>query len=126
MLSERSEAKSEGASRGVCLTGLLVLSWLGFGCHVEAPAPNEVVSNPDNVIVIVVDALRADRVQAQRNGVPVMPKTAAFAAEAACFTHAYSQASWTKPSMVSLFTSLYPATHRVQFGMDKPWSEYHR
>lgn len=74
-----------------------------------------------NVLLIVIDTLRADRIAATRNGVPVMPKLHAFAERSWWFENAFSQASWTKPSVVSILTSLYPATHRVQFGIPANW-----
>ncbi len=106
------------AQRLSCVV-LLALSSLWPGCSVNVPAGGEPVAELNNVVVIVVDALRADRVRGRRNGMPLMPKTARFAKEALCFTNAVSQASWTKPSMVSIFTSLYPDTHGVQFGIQK-------
>lgn len=74
-----------------------------------------------NVLLIVIDTLRADRIAAQRNGVPVMPKLHEFAEESWWFENANSEASWTKPSVVSILTSLYPSTHRVQFGIPGNW-----
>ncbi len=72
-----------------------------------------------NVLVIVVDTLRADRLDAVRNGVPTMPKLSRHALEATVFDSAIAQSSWTKPSMVSLFTSLYAETHGVLFGLSE-------
>jgi len=89
-----------------------------FGAHVpcawasEAPAANP--ARP-NIILIVVDALRADRLTADRNGVPVMPKLRQYAAGSLWFQHAYSQESWTLPSVSTMFTSLYPETHGVRY-----------
>lgn len=70
-----------------------------------------------NVVVVVVDTLRADRVDAQRNGAPVMPRLRKLSEKGLRFTRATSQASWTKPSVVSLFTSLYPEVHDVRYGL---------
>ncbi|HEO71714.1 MAG TPA: hypothetical protein ENN80_10675, partial [Candidatus Hydrogenedentes bacterium] len=78
---------------------------------------------PASVVLVVIDTLRADRIHAERNGIPVMPKLAAFAAETIEFSSALSQESWTKPSMVSIFTALYPSTHRVQFGIQRKMIE---
>lgn len=70
-----------------------------------------------NVVVIVVDTLRADKVKGKRDGQPVMPNISRFADESWFFTNAYAQASWTKPSVVSIFSSLYPEVHNIQFGL---------
>ena len=37
-----------------------------------------------------------------------------FAKDNLLFEHAYTQAVWTKPSVATLFTSLYPSQHRVE------------
>lgn len=79
-----------------------------------------------NVLLVVVDTLRADRVEAVRNGVPVMPHLHRLARESAWFKHAIAPASWTKPSVTSLLTGLYPATHGVQFGVQNPWVDGQR
>ena len=70
-----------------------------------------------NVLLIVVDTLRADRIDAARNGVPVMPKISAWAKESWNYQYCVTPSTWTKPSMVSMFTSLYPEVHRVLFGV---------
>ena len=73
---------------------------------------------PLNIVLIVADTFRADRVAMQRDGKPLMPNLAAFAAESWYYRNCRCQATWTKPSMASLFTSLYPDVHRVLFGIE--------
>jgi len=90
-----------------------------------APAPDAAPPAPRNVLLVVVDTLRGDRVAARRNGVAVMPQTRALAERGVWFQAAYTQASWTKPSVVSILTSLYPETHRVQFGIQAKWLDEH-
>ena len=64
---------------------------------------------PDcNVIIISIDALRADHLGCygyERNTSPNIDK---FAKESFMFKNAYAQASWTLPSFTSMFTSKYP------------------
>ena len=69
-----------------------------------------------NVVLVVIDAFRADRVTAMNHGVPVMPFLAQFAADSRQFTRALSQEAWTKPSMATIYTSLYAGAHGVQSG----------
>ena len=80
----------------------------------EAPFPPQ---HTPNVVLVVVDTLRADALTDTRSGRPLMPKLRGFAGDSLCFANAISQASWTKPAMVSMFTSLYPEVHNVQFGV---------
>jgi arylsulfatase len=63
-----------------------------------------------NVILIVNDTMRRDRVGI--HGAPTRtPAFDGFAGEHLWFRHAFSQAPWTKPSIATLFTSLYPSQH---------------
>lgn len=70
-----------------------------------------------NVLFIVIDTLRADHLGSygyERDTSPVMDY---FAATGVRFDHHRAQSSWTKASMASLWTSLYPQrvdvlTHR--------------
>ena len=65
-----------------------------------------------NVVLIVGDTWRRDRTGAY--GGPAATRAFdAFASSNLLFTNAFSQAPWTKPSIATLFTSLYPSQHRV-------------
>jgi arylsulfatase A-like enzyme len=72
-----------------------------------------------NIVLLVIDTLRADRLHGTRNGVPIMPHLSALAKQAWDFQHAVTQATWTKPATTSLLTGLYPETHNVQFGVQQ-------
>ena len=79
-----------------------------------APGPDR-----PNVIVYLVDTLRADRIGARRNGTSLTPHIDAFAQGATVFENMVAQASWTKPSVTSIFTGLGPLTHGVRRIHDK-------
>ncbi|MBI1319888.1 MAG: sulfatase-like hydrolase/transferase [Candidatus Hydrogenedens sp.] len=101
---------------------LLVLLALGLGLLAGAlllGSPKPPAPAGPNVVMIVVDTLRADRILAERNGVPVMPKLAAFAQEGRLFTNAISAASWTRPAVSSLITGQYVGTHGVVYGVSE-------
>jgi len=66
-------------------------------------------SKPRNVILILVDTLRADHLGAYGYPRPTSPNVDAFAAESLKFTGARSQASCTFPSANSILTSRYPS-----------------
>ncbi len=63
-----------------------------------------------NVLLVVVDSLRADHLGAYGYGRPTSPVLDALAGEGYLFTDARAQASCTFPSVDSLLTSRYPAT----------------
>ncbi len=67
-----------------------------------------------SVLVISVDSLRADEVDAVVGGRPVAPAMAAFARESVRFTAAQAPAPWTSPSMMSVMTGLSPLAHGVE------------
>ncbi|HEV8578435.1 MAG TPA: sulfatase [Thermoanaerobaculia bacterium] len=77
--------------------------------HPPAPA-----RRPRNVIIYLVDALRADHLGCYGYRLPVSPRLDGFAREATLFRHAVAQAPWTRPSVVTVLTGLQPPTHGVQ------------
>lgn len=64
-----------------------------------------------SVLLIVIDALRADHLGAYGYRRPTSPHLDRLAAEGVLFTDAVSPSSWTLPAMASLFTSAQPGQH---------------
>jgi arylsulfatase A-like enzyme len=60
---------------------------------------------------VVIDCLRADHVGAYGYPHPTTPNLDRLAAEGIRFEWSYANATWTKPSMATLFTGLYPSEH---------------
>ena len=71
-----------------------------------------------NVVLIVVDTLRADHLGAY-GGAPDTPHMDALAASGVRFERAYSPAPITGPSHASLFTSLPPRIHGVRNNLQR-------
>jgi arylsulfatase A-like enzyme len=69
-----------------------------------------VTSRPD-IVLLVLDTQRADRLSAYGYPEKTSPHLDAFAADATLFRHAISPAQWTVPSHSSMFTGLYPSVH---------------
>ncbi len=67
-------------------------------------------AEPD-LLLVVIDSLRADRLGAYGYPRPTSPNLDALAEEGVVFTEAWSSSSWTKPSVGSLFTSRLPSEH---------------
>ena len=76
------------------------------GALARAPAPQ-------GVILMVVDTLRKDHLDSYGYKRPTAPTLSRLAAEGALFQDVVSQATWTKVSVASIMTSLYPASHGV-------------
>ncbi len=66
-----------------------------------------------NVLMIVLDTTRVDRLSAYGYERPTTPTLERLASEGVRFTRAYSAAPWTLPSHASLFTARYPAVHNA-------------
>jgi arylsulfatase A-like enzyme len=64
-----------------------------------------------NVIVIGADTLRADRLSCYGYAESETPHMDALAADGVRYAEMTAQASWTKPSIATVFTSLYPSSH---------------
>jgi arylsulfatase A-like enzyme len=66
-----------------------------------------------NVVLVMVDTLRADHLSLYGDGRETAPALAAFAREATVFRSAFAQASWTRPSVATLLSGRYPSSHRT-------------
>jgi arylsulfatase A-like enzyme len=70
-----------------------------------------------DVVLVVLDTLRADRLGAYGYDRPTSPYLDALAERSTLFTTAVSQSSWTRPSIQSILNGLYPESRN---GLDSP------
>ena len=85
---------------------------LGLACAEDRPRlPAFDEGARPNVLVVLVDVLRRDHLGVYGYPLPTSPNVDAFAAESHRFDHAYSHSTWTKPSVATLFTSVYVDQH---------------
>jgi arylsulfatase A-like enzyme len=78
-------------------------------------------SGAPNVLVIVVDTLRADHVSSYGYARPTTPNLDRIAQQGILFENAISTSSWSLPSHVSLVTGRYLFEHRVGNVQPEPW-----
>ena len=71
------------------------------------------VEKKPDIILIVVDALRADYLGCNGFQGEISPAMDRLALESVIYDNAVAPAPWTKPSVASLFTALDPLTHGV-------------
>jgi len=86
--------------------GLLLLG----GCDRRPLAAAE---RPPDVVFVLADTLRADRLGVYGHSGGLSPTLDAIAREGVVFERALSQAPWTQPAIASLFASRYPGAHGV-------------
>ena len=66
-----------------------------------------------NILLIVLDTLRRDRLSLYGHHRETSPELDTFASNATVFERAVSTAQWTVPAHASLFTGLYASTHQL-------------
>ena len=76
---------------------------------------------PPDVVLVVADALRADRLGCYGYDRPTSPHIDAFAADAVVYDRVVSPGAWTIPAHASIFTGLYPSQHGARFGLQRLW-----
>jgi arylsulfatase A-like enzyme len=99
----------------IALVCLLLFGGLNLWLYLDG---NTNLPTGPNVIIILSDALRKGHLGCYGYWRRTSPHIDAFAREAALFGHAFAQAPSTKPSVASLFTSLYPSQHRAVYNED--------
>jgi arylsulfatase A-like enzyme len=75
-------------------------------------------SGRPNIVLIIADTLRADALSCYGAPAGSTPALDRFAADAVRFENAFSQSTWTRPSIATILTSLYPSVHGAVHKMD--------
>ena len=96
---------------------LLILAPLLPSCGDSGPVS---VKQRPNVLLVVIDTLRADRLGCYGYDGGTSPNLDAYAQGCFVFENAQSVAPWTAPSLISLMTSLRPDAHAVEVHRDIP------
>lgn len=86
------------------------LAYDARGAH-TAGGPASQPARPPNLVVLVVDTLRADAVAAPGASGGLMPFTSALAKDGVFMRDAVAPSPWTVPSMASLVTGMLPSAH---------------
>ncbi len=92
-------------------TLLAVASACGGDIDRSAASGGQAETTPPNILFVVLDTTRADRLSAYGAAQPTTPFMDGLAAESVLYRHAHSVAPWTLPSHLSMFTGLYPGEH---------------
>jgi len=96
-----------------------MISLLVFlGCSIFEPppvrppiaAPTAITTGRTSVLVVMLDTVRADHLGLYGYKIGTSPNLDAFAKSSVVFDQHIANSSWTRPSMGSVFTGLYPHT----------------
>lgn len=119
----RGYARS-AAIASIVAAGLIFLAGCGApepadrnASDTEAPRLIPDAAGKPNVVVILIDTLRADYLGAYGHEPETAPFLNRIAEQSALFTRAFSTSSWTAPSTASLFTGTYPLEHGITRGL---------
>ena len=115
--------KRGGMAGVIAAGGLLVF---GYAANVTLNAvggPSPVVVAPatgsgSSALLIITDTLRPDYIGPYGSEHTKTPALDALAKDSVVFDNAYAQSSWTRPSVASILTSLYAASHSVMHKTD--------
>jgi len=68
-----------------------------------------------NLLIYLIDTMRYDKFAVYREKTAIeTPNINAFARDATLFEFAYDNENWTKPSTATIWTGLYPDTHKAK------------
>ena len=117
LLSRVSRSRAYGVVAALAVYALLLLGGFATSLALKPPVQNPVFeptakAQGPNVILVAIDALRADYLPMFADGAPAKtPNLQDLANDAIVFKRCFAQASWTKPSFATIFSGLYPESH---------------
>lgn len=109
--------------RWLAVASVFAVAWLAAWLLGREPSSDtrtdrEPGARRPNVVLYVVDTLRADHLGTYGYDRATSPVLDRWAAESVLFERAYAPCSWTKPSMVSVMSGLDPVSHGVEDRLD--------
>jgi arylsulfatase A-like enzyme len=99
----------------ISMKTLVALGAVALALLAVLGGPRVPPDRPD-IVVILIDTLRRDRLPFYGYSRPTAPFLSQLAASGTVFEHAYSTSAWTAPATASLHTSMYPFQHGVVMG----------
>lgn len=106
----------------VCITTASYAMRIGRRPPLLGPPSAAPYPNARNVLLIVVDALRADTLYGPNLSFPLTPELGAWSGDAVVFTDAEAAASWTIPSVATILTGMLPERHYASRGYLPDWA----
>lgn len=110
-LPPRATARVCVVAAAVCVLGLTLFSIYRPTRKVSKQAPARRREQGPNLVLIVLDTVRADELSAYGYPRPTTPNLDRLARQGVLFENALSPSSWTLPSDASILTGLLPHQH---------------
>ncbi len=121
-------ASSREGGAGIVSAVVLAVALVGVGSGATAvldmtvgppSVPNQAgTAQGPSVILIIADTLRADHLGAYGSTATKTPAMDLLAKDGVVFENAFSNSTWTRPSVATIVTSLYPSSHKVMYKTD--------
>jgi arylsulfatase A-like enzyme len=110
---------SDFAGRAAAITfgaqGDLLISRCRIAAEPAEPSGASGRVEAENLVIVLIDTLRADHLKLYNRATRVQTDYLdRLGAEAMTFERAWAQENWTKPSVATLLSGLYPETHRTK------------
>ena len=97
--------------RSLALVGFTVCGFFVSVTVLKATDVKKNISDKPNVVMILLDTLRSDHLSSYGYQRRTTKHIDAFSKSAIVYKNAYAAASWTLPSISSIFTGTYPGYH---------------
>ncbi len=101
----------------ILLIAMLLLSCSDSDNSIQEEQPQD-VSNHRNIILIIIDTLRADHLSCYNYHRLTSPTIDSLAAAGTIWTNAQAQAPWTQPAHASIWTGLTVRSHRTNASLN--------
>jgi len=119
---------SREGGAGIVAAAVVAVALVGAGAAATAVLDMTVRSRPvsstsgtaegPSVILIIADTLRADHVGAYGSTAAKTPAMDQLAKDGVVFENGFANSTWTRPSVATILTSLYPSSHKVMHKTD--------
>ncbi|GBD02941.1 Choline-sulfatase [bacterium HR19] len=91
----------------------LLFKFMFFVAFIALPFGKALPDEKFKVLFLTIDSLRAENLSCYGNKRKTTPNIDELAEEGIVFRKFYAVSGWTSPSLVSIFSSLFPTTHGV-------------
>ncbi len=101
----------------VCISGIALHAVHTSTTRVSAASPSRQTRGGPNIVLIVLDTVRADHLSSYGYPLPITPNLDRLASRGVLFENAVAPSSWTLPSVGSMFTGLLPHQHGANWAV---------